>query len=286
MNEISYFFPVASRCLESFFFVSNPVETLIKHNPFDIVAALSAAPTPRRGALGWTCSTQSNRVELRLAWHANLSAAYRKDQFDSICISLQPRSNLRPAWNCLMEFPVVSTRGSLSHSISRRACSMHIICEVWVCGLPMLGRQPWTGGDEQSAPFRHHTQFRQTLADLCPSFLCFWCWRELTQKIEKSGSDTRLGYVSVPLDDIISPAISLASFFDWPSAQLEQYSGWFAGSVNDWSWQFRSSLAAENLPRFWMIRQSHGQHSLATFEDIWKSGWHTAVSLCLGQKVS
>lgn len=153
-----------------------------------------------------------------------------------------------------MEFPVVSTRGSLSHSISRRACSMHIICEVWVCGLPMLGRQPWTGGDEQSAPFRHHTQFRQTLADLCPSFLCFWCWRELTQKIEKSGSDTRLGYVSVPLDDIISPAISLASFFDWPSAQLEQYSGWFAGSVNDWSWQFTVPWLQRIFPDFeWSV---------------------------------
>lgn len=39
-------------------------------------------------ALGWTCSTQSNRVELRLAWHANLSAAYRKInliQFAYLC---------------------------------------------------------------------------------------------------------------------------------------------------------------------------------------------------------
>lgn len=126
-----------------------------------------------------------------------------------------------------MEFPVVSTRGSLSHSISRRAClSLHIICEVWVCGLPMLARQPWTGGDEQSAPFRHHTQFRQTLADLCPSFFCFLCWRELTQKIEKSGSDTRLGYVSVPLDDIISPAISLALLFDWPCLDRETAHNW------------------------------------------------------------
>ena len=46
-------------------FVSNPVETLIKPNPFDIVAALSAAPKPRRGRLGehvrrsptvWSCA--------------------------------------------------------------------------------------------------------------------------------------------------------------------------------------------------------------------------------------
>ncbi|CAK8996972.1 Fumarate hydratase class I, partial [Durusdinium trenchii] len=53
-------------------------------------------------------------------------------------------SNLRPAWNCLMEFPVVSTRGNLELEVMSRA----------------------------------------------PLF----------------GSDTRLGYVSVPLDDIISPA--------------------------------------------------------------------------------
>ena len=57
-------------------------------------------------------------------------------------------SNLRPAWNCLMEFPVVSTRGNLELEVMSRA----------------------------------------------PLF----------------GSDTRLGYVSVPLDDIISPAGSPA----------------------------------------------------------------------------
>ncbi|CAJ1449526.1 unnamed protein product, partial [Effrenium voratum] len=53
-------------------------------------------------------------------------------------------SNLRPAWNCLMEFPVVSTRGNLE--------------------LEVMSRAPLFGGD------------------------------------------TRLGHVTVPLDDIISPA--------------------------------------------------------------------------------
>ncbi len=44
----------------------------------------------------------------------------------------------------------------------------------------MLARQPWTGGDEQSAPFRHCTQSRQTFVHLCPSFfyLLFVCGAE------------------------------------------------------------------------------------------------------------
>lgn len=57
-------------------------------------------------------------------------------------------SNLRPAWNCLMEFPVVSTRGNIELEVMSRA----------------------------------------------PLF----------------GSDTRLGYVSLPLEDLISPAGSPA----------------------------------------------------------------------------
>ncbi|CAE7349556.1 fumA [Symbiodinium necroappetens] len=59
------------------------------------------------------------------------------------------RSNLRPAWNCLMEFPVVSTRGNLELEVMSRA--------------PLFGL----------------------------------------------GGDTRLGYVSLSLDDITSPAAQL-----------------------------------------------------------------------------
>lgn len=58
-------------------------------------------------------------------------------------------SNLRPAWNCLMEFPVVSTRGNLE--------------------LEVMSRAPLFGGD------------------------------------------TRLGYVSLSLDDITSPAAVLTT---------------------------------------------------------------------------
>ncbi|CAE7617417.1 CAR11 [Symbiodinium sp. CCMP2592] len=58
-------------------------------------------------------------------------------------------SNLRPAWNCLMEFPVVSTRGNLE--------------------LEVMSRAPLFGGD------------------------------------------TRLGYVSLSLDDITSPAAVLTA---------------------------------------------------------------------------
>ena len=107
----------------------------------------------------------------------------------------------------------LNERPSLSLSISRRASSMQSFAKFEFVACQCLPGNLELEVMSRAPLFGTVLSLDRPLSIFVQAFFIFFLFVVLKRtdpKNQKSGSDTRLGYVSVPLDDIISPAISLA----------------------------------------------------------------------------